>query len=116
MKSFCNLNALKSLINVPTCFKNLNKPSYIDLILTNEPKFFQHSLFLRLLSVIFIVNSNLIENGFSKTKTKTITYRKYKTCDNEKFSSNVLKYNFDKIDFGNKDTLFNIFNKHVSLQ
>ena len=70
MKCFCNLNALKSLINV--LFKNLNKPSYIDLILTNEPKFFQHSLFSRLVSLIFIVNSNLYENGFSKIKTKLL--------------------------------------------
>ena len=42
MKHLCNLNGLKSLI-CATCSKNLNKPSCIDLILTNKPNFFQHS-------------------------------------------------------------------------
>ena len=35
MKNFCDINCLKSLIKVPTCFKNPGNPKYIDLILTN---------------------------------------------------------------------------------
>lgn len=34
-KSFCNLNDLKSLIGAAVYFKNLNKPTCIDFILTN---------------------------------------------------------------------------------
>ena len=34
MKNFCDINCLKSLIKVPTCFKNRDKPTCIDLILT----------------------------------------------------------------------------------
>ena len=48
LKSFCNLYSLTSLINNPTCWKNL---SFIDLILPNNPKYFQ--------------NYNIIERGLS---------------------------------------------------
>lgn len=55
--------------------------------------------------------------GFQKQKTKIITYRKYKAFDNERFRSDVLKYNFDKNNFVSyKDTLFKIFNQHAPLK
>ena len=41
MKSFCESYNLIDLIKQPTCFKNPEKPSCIDLILTNRPKSFQ---------------------------------------------------------------------------
>ena len=41
MKSDCEPYNLTSLIKQPTCFKNPEKPSFIDLILTNKPKLFQ---------------------------------------------------------------------------
>ena len=43
MKNFCDINCLKSLIKVPACFKNPDKPTYTDLILINWPNLFQHS-------------------------------------------------------------------------
>ena len=36
MEEFCNLNGLTSLIKKPACFKNVDKPTCIDLILTNQ--------------------------------------------------------------------------------
>ena len=42
MKEFCNLNGLTSLIKKPLCFSNPDKPTCIDLILTNQPSCFQH--------------------------------------------------------------------------
>ena len=41
MKSFCKSYNLTSLIKQRTCFKNPEKHSSIDLILTNKPKSFQ---------------------------------------------------------------------------
>ena len=41
MKSFCESYNLTNLIKQPTCFKNPDKPSCIDLLLTNRPKSFQ---------------------------------------------------------------------------
>ena len=46
MKTFCNQYKLKSLNKEPTCFKNVNKPSCIDLFLTNNSKCFEHCLTL----------------------------------------------------------------------
>ena len=41
IKSFCRSYNLTSLMKQPTCLKNPEKPSCIDLILTNKPKSFQ---------------------------------------------------------------------------
>ena len=41
MTSFCESYDLKIIIKQPTCFKNSEKPSYIDLIQKNRPKSFQ---------------------------------------------------------------------------
>ena len=35
MKTFCEVYNLKSLIKQPTCYKNPDKPSCVDLLLTN---------------------------------------------------------------------------------
>ena len=43
LKDFRNLYSLTSMINKPTCWKNPTKPTCIDLILTNHPKFFQNT-------------------------------------------------------------------------
>ena len=43
VKNFCSSYNLTSMINRPTCFKNPEKPSCIDLILTNCPRSFQTS-------------------------------------------------------------------------
>ena len=40
VKNFCSSFNFTSTINKPTCFKNPEKPSCIDLILTNYPRSF----------------------------------------------------------------------------
>ena len=42
-KAFCKTYGLKNLITVPTCYKNSQNPSCIDLILTNSHLSFQSS-------------------------------------------------------------------------
>ena len=42
MKDFCVIYNFKSLINQPTCFKNMQNSSCIDLILTNKLMFKIH--------------------------------------------------------------------------
>ena len=62
LKDFCNLYSLTRLINRPTCWKNPSKPTCIDLILTNRPKFFQ--------------NTNVIEMGLSDFHKMVVTIMK----------------------------------------
>ena len=40
MNDFCSSYCLKNLIKPPTCFKNAENPSSIDLILTDKPRNF----------------------------------------------------------------------------
>ena len=40
LNDFSNVNNLKSLSKVQTCFKNVNYPSCINLFLTNRPRYF----------------------------------------------------------------------------
>ena len=44
MKDFCQMYKFHNLINEPTCYKNANNPSYIDVILTNRKRSFQDSM------------------------------------------------------------------------
>ena len=62
MKSFCDSYTLTSLIKEPTCYKNLQNPSCIDLILTNSPYSFQ--------------NSYVVETGLSDFHKMTVTVMK----------------------------------------
>ena len=44
MINFCDLNGLKNLTNVPTCYKNVDNLTSIDLVLKNRPGYFHHSI------------------------------------------------------------------------
>ena len=46
VRDFCQIYGCKNLIKDNTCFKNPEKPSCIDLIITNRPKSFQNSVTL----------------------------------------------------------------------
>ena len=41
MNDFCQMYGLDNLINEPTCYKNVNNPSSIDVMLTNRKSCFQ---------------------------------------------------------------------------
>ena len=43
LTDFCELYSLKNLITEPTCYKNPNNPSLVDIILTNRRSNFQDS-------------------------------------------------------------------------
>ena len=62
MNDFCEIYSLKSLIKDPTCFKSINNPSTIDLILTNNQRHF--------------TNSTIIETGLSDHHKLTVTVLK----------------------------------------
>ena len=84
--SFCSLNDLTSLIDQPTCYKTPNKPTCIDLILTNRPNYFQqNSVFEKGLSDFHMMVVTGSKMGFQKLKPRVVAYRDYKRFDNEKF-------------------------------
>ena len=44
MNDFCNVYNLLNLDKKPTCYKNPDNPSCINLFLTNRPKCFQSTM------------------------------------------------------------------------
>ena len=62
MKEFCETYDLTNLIKEPTCYKNPNNPSSIDIMLTNKKLSFQ--------------NSTSLETGLSDFHKMTITVMK----------------------------------------
>ena len=118
LEEFCNLNGLTSLIKKPTCFKNPDKPTCIDLILTNQPSCFQHNkVFETGLSDFHLLTVTEFKMSFQKLQPKIINYRDYKNFDNEKFRSDICKMNLNTTDLeGFMKTVFHIFNKHAPIK
>ena len=83
MEEFYNLNGLTSLIKKPSCFKNLDKLTCIDLILTNQPNRFQHNVFETGLYDFYLLTVIEFKMGFQKLPPKIVNYQDYKNFDNE---------------------------------
>ena len=88
---FCATYNLKSHNKEPTCFKSLENPTCIDLILTNRPKYFQNSnVFETGLSDFLKLIFTVLKAYFEKQKPKVIKYRSYKRFDNNLFRNDLL--------------------------
>ena len=86
MTSFCEYYNLKSIIKQRTCFKNSEKPSCIDLMLTNRPKSFQSTCAIETgLSDFHRMTVSVLKMHLRKLPPKVITYRKFSNYDNANF-------------------------------
>ena len=78
MINFCDLNGLRNLINIPTCYKNSDNPTSIDLILTNCPSYFQHSrAFETGLSDFHLLTVTEFKTSFHKREPKLLNTLNY---------------------------------------
>ena len=76
MEFFCESYRFESLIKDPTCFKNLENPSCIDLILTNSPYSFQNSCVIETgLSYFHKMIVSVMKTTFQKLKPRNVQYR-----------------------------------------
>ena len=92
MNDFCNAYNLSTLIKEPTCYKNPDNPSCIDLILTNSPRSFQgfcvgetglydfHKLVV-----------TIMKTTFQRLPPKIRTYRNFRKFYNHKFRETLVK-------------------------
>ena len=111
MKNFCNSYSLKSLIKQPTCYKNPENPSCFDLILTNKPRSFQSTCVIETgLSDFHRMTVSVLKMHFRKLPPKIISYRDYKSFENERFmDSLILALNSRNIDYTkNPDVFFEV--------
>ena len=91
MSSFCDTFDLTSLIKEPTCYKNLNNSSCIDLILTNKPSSFQNSYVAEIgLPDFHRMTLTVTKMTFQKLKLRVMNYRDYKHFKNERFRDDLL--------------------------
>ena len=91
MSSFCDTFDLTSLIKEPTCYKNLDNSSCIDLILTNKPSSFQNSCAAEtVLSTFHRMTLTVTKMTFQKLKVRVMNYRDYKHFKNERFRDDLL--------------------------
>ena len=86
IENFCSSYNLTSMLNKLICFINPDKPSYIDLILTNCPRSFKNSCAIETglpdfhkLAVI------VMKTSYKKSQPKIITYRSHKSFCNNNF-------------------------------
>ena len=92
MEQFCASYNLKSLIKEPTCFKSVDNPSCIDLILTNHPKCFQNSsVYETGISDFHKLTFTVLKTYFQKAKRRIIKYRDYKHFDSNGFRDDLIK-------------------------
>ena len=83
MPVFSDTHNLKNLIKEPTCYKNLNKPSCIDLMLTNKPRSFKHSCLIETgLSDFHRMTVTVMKGTFEKLQPRELNRRDYKYFEN----------------------------------
>ena len=91
MEEFMNIYNLKNLIKGPTCYKNPDKPSCIDLILTNKSRSFHSSHIIETsISDFQKMTVSIMKAYFKKQKFNIIYYRDYKNFSNNRFRADFL--------------------------
>ena len=123
LNDFCNVYNLFSLVKEPTCFKNPDNPSCIDLFLTNRPRSFQNTLTIETgISDFHKMVITVMKVFYKKQKPKIIQYRSYKkryqVNDNQVFqrelNSELLKIDLNNADLSEFTEIFqSILDKHA---
>ena len=110
IESFLYMHRLCNVVKEKTCFKNMQNPSCIDLLLTNNVYAFQQTTKLVL---------TVLKTTVPRSQPKEINYRDYKQFDPSKFKKdlkNVLtKENIDsctKLD----EQFLKVLNIHAPLK
>ena len=122
LNDFCNVNNLKSLNKKPTCFKNPENPSCIDLFLTNRQKSFQNTSTIETgISDFHKLVVTVLKMYYKKQNPKIFQYRNYKTFNEESFK-NELNRELTLIDLNNaeladfQDIYLSVLNKHAPVK
>ena len=122
VSNFLNTYHLKNIVKQKICFKNPDRPSCIDLILTNFSRSFQDTCTVETgFSNFHKLVVTVLKLYFPKQKPNIQTFRDYERFQNDLFRSE-LYYELSKLDVCNLELehFLNIFieilNKHVPLK
>ena len=119
---FCDVYNLENLIDEPTCYKNPNNPSFIDVILTNRKRSFYISTTIETgLSdhnkmIITVLNGNL-----NKKEPVLLNYRSYKNFDEnlyrEKLANALLALDYNNMGYDEfKKVVIRVLNLHAPMK
>ena len=90
----------------PTCCKDPNKPTCIDLILTNVPRMFQSTCVLETgLSDFHLMTVTVMRKTFKKMRPRVINYRSYRDFSNETFRVSLINNLSNEVFVSNDDGL-----------
>ena len=90
--NFLDQYDLKAVNKEPTCYKNIDNPSRIDFILTNNPKSFYNTKTIPIgLSDYHQLVFSIFKTTFVKAVPKEIFYRDFKNFDQNVFDEEVSK-------------------------
>ena len=122
MKDFCDVYNLENLIKEPTCYKNPNNPSSIDLMLTNRKSSFCNSMASETgLSDCHEMTVTVLKMYIKKKKPIYIKYRCYKIFIERNFRLDLLRC-FELLDEESinydyfLDIFLNVLNKHAPMK
>ena len=106
MQTFCEMYNFKSLIKQPTCYKNPDKSSCIDFILTNVARMFQSTCVIETgLSDFHLMTVTVMRKTFKKVRPRIIIYRSFKHFSNEAFRISLEKKLSREVYVNNNDGL-----------
>ena len=119
---FCESYNLKNLVKAPTCFKNPEKPSCIDLMLTNRYRSFTNTVVVETgLSDFHRMTLTALKTSFRKKTPNILAYRDYKKFSNELFQHD-LKIRLQYYDVNNisfdllNENIMLVVNKHLPIK
>jgi exonuclease III len=111
---------LRNLVKQPTCYKNVDNPSCIDLFLTNSSLSFQHTTTVETgLSDFHKMAVTVMKTTFPKAQPKIIYYRDYKNFDLSKFRAELreeLKKTEEQGYFHFEMTFLRVLEKHAPMK
>ena len=90
MMNFCETYGLTNLITEPTCFKSVENPSCIDVILTNQSQCFEDSKTIETgLSDCHKMTVTVMKKFYKKLEPIEIEYHDYSTFNGENFRTDL---------------------------
>ena len=93
LADFCDVCNFKSLIKVPTCFKNPERLTSIDVMLTNSYRSFQNSCAIQTgLSDFHKMIVTILKTCIQKKEPKIIQYRDYKNFSEVEYREFLVKF------------------------
>ena len=119
LRLFCNQYKLKSLNKDPTCYKNIDNSSCIDLLLTNSAKSFESTCTIETGLSDFHKLVTVFNEKHKLVPPKVIQYRDYKRFSYAIFNNNLrkqTKFKFQRIRFSDIKKNIEILDKFATLK